>query len=61
MLATLVVLFIIDIIILACWEGKDPLYRTLKHVRSQPEYKCFQVSCGNFFLSQATSVSGLLA
>ena len=44
MFGALVFLLIIDIIILAVWETNDPLYRTLKQVRSQPEYKCFQVS-----------------
>lgn len=44
MLGVLVLFLIIDIIILACWETKDSLYRTLKQVRSQPEYECFQVS-----------------
>ena len=43
MFGALVFLLIIDIIILASWETKDPLYRTLKQVRSQPEYECFQV------------------
>ena len=44
MFGALVFLLIIDIIILASWETTDPLYRTLKQVRSQPEYECFQVS-----------------
>jgi len=44
MFGVLVFLFIIDVIILAFWETNDPLYRTLKQVRSQPEYECFQVS-----------------
>ena len=44
MFGALVFLLIIDIIILAVWETNDPLYRTLKQVRSQPEYECFQVS-----------------
>jgi len=44
MFGALVFLFIIDVIILALWESSDPLYRTLKQVRSQPEYECFQVS-----------------
>ena len=43
MLSILFLFLIIDVIILACWEGTDPLYRTLKQVRSQPEYKCFEV------------------
>lgn len=43
MMGILVLLLIVDIIILACWEGTDPLFRTLKQVRSQPEYKCFEV------------------
>ncbi|XP_068676427.1 uncharacterized protein [Montipora foliosa] len=42
MLGILLLLVIIDVIILACWEGLDPLYRALKYVRSQPEYKCFE-------------------
>ena len=44
MFGALVFLLIIDIIILAVWETNDPMYRTLKQVRSQPEYECFQVS-----------------
>lgn len=45
MLGILVFLVIIDIIILAFWTSRDPLYRALKQVRSQPEYKCFEVRC----------------
>lgn len=43
MLGILFFFLIIDVIILACWEGKDPLHRALKQVRSQPEYRCFEV------------------
>ena len=43
MLFLVIVLVVIDVIFLACWEVTDPLYRELKIVRSQPQYKCFEV------------------
>ena len=46
MLGILVLLVVIDVTILGCWETIDPLYHILKQVRSQPEYECFQV-CNN--------------
>ncbi|KAL9951711.1 hypothetical protein ACROYT_G044433 [Oculina patagonica] len=52
MLGILVLLFVIDVIILACWETKDPLYRTLKQVRSQPEYECFKPITADTFRAE---------
>ena len=44
MLCFVLLLVVIDVAFLLWWELLDPLYRKLKIVSSQPQYKCFQVS-----------------
>ena len=43
MLLLVFLLVTFDIVFLICWEVTDPLYRKLKIVKSQPQYKCFEV------------------
>jgi hypothetical protein len=54
MLAIILVLFILDLIIMGCWEGIDPLYARIETYKDQEEYKCFQV-CARITINWATS------